>query len=148
MNPLPGIHGLPLLGQTHLPAWTTCVVLLAAAVAGGWYWRRLRRGSVPRIRRRLRRASLVTGGGVLAASAAAAGFIDPDLHQLPYVLTWAVVVLGLLVLVVLALIDAFVSIRLHQRSLDRRLVRDTLRIREAMDREGVDPDRGRAVDDA
>ena len=58
------------------------------------------------------------------------------------------VVLGLLVLVILSLVDAFVSIRLHQRSLDRRLVRDTLRIREAMDREGIGSRPDREADDA
>lgn len=142
------IQIVPSLGQTHVPAWTTCVGLAVAALVGSWYWRRLRRGSVPAIRRRLRRASLVIGGGVLVAVAAATGWIDPAVRQIPYVLTWAGVVLGLLVLVVLSLIDAFVSIRLHQRSLDRRLVRDTLRIREAMDREGIGGRRGREVDDA
>ena len=148
MNPLLAIHGLRLLGQTHLPAWTTYVVLAAAAVAGGWYWRRLRRGSVPRIRRRLRRASLVIGGGVLVAAAAASGWIDPDVDQIPYLVTWAGVVLGLLVLVIFSLVDAFVSIRFHQRSLDRRLVRDTLRIREAMDREGIASRTDGGVEDA
>ena len=100
------------------------------------------------IRRRLRRASLVIGGGVLVAAAAAAGWIDPDVDQIPYIVTWGGVVLGLLVLVILSLVDAFVSIRLHQRSLDRRLVRDTLRIREAMDREGIGSRPDREADDA
>ena len=100
------------------------------------------------IRRRLRRASLVIGGGVLVAAAAATGWIDPAVHQIPYIVTWAGVVLGLLALVILSLIDALVSIRLHQRSLDRRLVRDTLRIREAMDREGIGSRTGGGIDDA
>ncbi len=139
---------LPRLGQTHLPGWTTCVALALATFVGVWYWRRLRRGSVPMVRRRLRRASLVIGGGVLVAVAAATGWIDPDVHQIAYVVTWAGVVVGLVVLVVLSLIDALVSIRLHQRSLDRRLVRDTLRIREAMDREGVDSRLEGNADDA
>ena len=148
MNPSLATEGSRLLGQTHLPGWATCVVLAVAAFAGVWYWRRLRRGSVPMIRRRLRRASLVIGGGVLVAAAAASGWIDPDVDQIPYLVTWAGVVLGLLVLVVLALVDAFVSVRLHQRSLDRRLVRDTLRIREAMDREGIGSRTGGGIDDA
>lgn len=148
MNPVLAIEVPRLLGQTHLPAWTTCVVLAAAAFAGVWYWRRLRRGSVPMIRRRLRRASLVIGGGVLVAAAAATGWIDPSVHQIPYIVTWGGVVLGLLALVILSLIDALVSIRLHQRSLDRRLVRDTLRIREAMDREGIGSRTGGGIDDA
>ena len=148
MNPGSSIQIPWFLGQTHLPGWTTCVALAIAAIAGGWYWRRLRRGSVPMIRRRLRRASLVIGGGVLVAAAAATGWIDPDVDQIPYIVTWGGVVLGLLVLVILSLVDAFVSIRLHQRSLDRRLVRDTLRIREAMDREGIGSRPDREADDA
>ena len=148
MNPLLATEVSRLLGQTHLPAWTTCVALAVGAFAGVWYWRRLRRGSVPMIRRRLRRASLVIGGGVLVAAAAATGWIDPAVHQIPYIVTWAGVVLGLLALVILSLIDALVSIRLHQRSLDRRLVRDTLRIREAMDREGIGSRTGGGTDDA
>ena len=148
MNPGSSIQLPWFLGQTHLPAWTTCVVLAAAAIAGVWYWRRLRRGSVPMIRRRLRRASLVIGGGVLVAAAAATGWIDPDVDQIPYLVTWAGVVLGLLVLVIFSLVDAFVSIRFHQRSLDRRLVRDTLRIREAMDREGIASRTDGGVEDA
>jgi len=148
VNSLTAIQFLPCLGQTHLPAWTTCVALAVAAVAGGWYWRRLRRGSVPMIRRRLRRASLVIGGGVLVAAAAATGWLDPAVHQVPYIVTWAGVVLGLLVLVILSLIDAVVSIRMHQRSLDRRLVRDALRIRSAMDREGIGSRADGEADDA
>ena len=85
---------------------------------------------------------------MLVAAAAATGWIDPDVDQIPYIVTWGGVVLGLLVLVILSLVDAFVSIRLHQRSLDRRLVRDTLLIREAMDREGIGSRPDREADDA
>ncbi|MAI72071.1 hypothetical protein OAL71_02500 [Phycisphaerales bacterium] len=134
-----GIDQLPAglaigLGQTHLPPWATLAIAAPFLLIGLWYWRRLGRSAVIPVRRRIRRFSLLMGGVATIATVMATGWIDPDVRPISYLSGWAVVMVTLFALVVCAVIDAIVSIRLHQRMVDRRLVRDTLRLRGAIER--------------
>jgi hypothetical protein len=126
------------LGQTHLSAPTVTAIAVPLLLAGFWYWRRLGRISVLPIRRRIRRISLLMAGVAMIATAAATGWIDPDVWPISYLSVWAVAMITLLILVLCAVLDAVVSIRLHQRIVDRRLFRDTIRLQSAIERSGGD----------
>lgn len=116
------------------PVLTVPVLLLCLAMIV-WYWIRLGRRSVMPIRRRLRRAGLgVALVTVLVASAALSG-IDADLRPWAFILAWGGVLLLVLLAVGLACLDALVTIRLHQKSVERQMLRDALALRRAMESE-------------
>jgi Na+/proline symporter len=117
------------LAAVHVSPVLVGPVLVVLLLAGGIYWRRLGRGSVPRPRRRLRRLGLAIGAAVGLVGMAAVSMIDPDLSPTGYLLAWGMVAVLLLPAVLVAAADAIFTIRLHQRSLDRRLQRDSQRIR-------------------
>ena len=102
----------------------------ALGVLGAWYWRRLGRASVPRFQRRLRRAGLLLGGAGLGLMTAAVSFLDPAVHGAAYLISWLGVLFVVLAAVLLATFDAAVTIRFHQKSVERQLVRDALKLRE------------------
>jgi hypothetical protein len=114
------------------------VIAAPLLFVGIWYWRRLGRASVLPIRRRIRRVSLLMASIAMIATLAATGWIDADVRPISYVSVWAIVMITLFILILSAFVDAFVSIRLHQKSVDRRLVRSTIRLRAAMERSGED----------
>jgi Na+/proline symporter len=121
------------LAAIHVSLALTVPVLATLFIAGGVYWRRLGRGSVPRPRRRLRRLGLAIGAVVGLVGLAALSIIDPDVRPTGYLFAWAMVSVLLLPAVLVAAADAIFTIRLHQRSLDRRLQRDAQRIRHELD---------------
>ncbi len=130
-----------MLGEIHLhPAITAPIVVLLGVLAAG-YWRRLARASVPGPRRHLRRAGLLVGGVATFAGFFAISMFDPDHRPTAYLLAWLVVAILLLPAVLLAAADAIFTVRLHQRSLERRLARDAQRIRRAVAASGADAER-------
>ena len=135
------------LGQTHLPASAAAAVVFL--IAGIWYWRRLGRASVLLARRRLRRMSLLLAGVVLVSTAAATGWIDPEVQPVTYLFAWVAVIITLFILVLTALFDTLVSVRVHQEIVDRRVVRGAIRLREAIERSNMNEgDAARAARDA
>ena len=134
MSSLNQIPPIPLVfGAVHLPPALTVPFVCGLAVLGIWYWRRMGRGSIPPIRRRLRRIGLLLGAFGLVLITAAISFLDPAVHRLAYLLAWLGVLFVVLIAVVVATIDAAMTIRLHQKSVERQLVRDALRLRGAVD---------------
>ena len=113
------------------PWWTIPAAILLVAI-GAWYWRRLGRGSVPRVRRRIRRASLAVVAFGLVMIVIGASLLDPADRSYAYLLSWAAVLVAVVMMVLLAALDALVTVRLHQRSIDRRLLRDAYRLRGAI----------------
>ena len=113
------------------PWWTIPAAILLVAI-GAWYWRRLGRGSVPRVRRRIRRASLAVVAFGLVMIVIGASLLDPADRSYAYLLSWAAVLVAVVMMVLLAALDAIVTVRLHQRSIDRRLLRDAFRLRGAI----------------
>ncbi len=113
------------------PWWTIPAAILLVAI-GAWYWRRLGRGSVPRVRRRIRRASLAVVAFGLVMIVIGASLLDPADQSYAYLLSWAAVLVAVVMMVLLAALDALVTVRLHQRSIDRRLLRDAYRLRGAI----------------
>ena len=113
------------------PWWTIPAAILLVAI-GAWYWRRLGRGSVPRVRRRIRRASLAVVAFGLVMIVIGASLLDPADQSYAYLLSWAAVLVAVVMMVLLAALDALVTVRLHQRSIDRRLLRDAFRLRGAI----------------
>ena len=121
-----------LLAAVHLSPVFTLPFLIVAIVGAVAYWRRLSRASVPRARRRLRRAGLLVGAVGLFSGVAATSFIDPDLRPVAYLVAWGAVAVVLVPAVAIAAADAIVTVRFHQRSLERRALRDAGRIRAAV----------------
>jgi Na+/proline symporter len=117
------------LAAVHVPPVISLPIAVGLLILGGVYWRRLGRASVPRPRRRLRRAGLMLGLAVGATGVLAVSILDPDQRPTAYLVAWAVVAMLLFPAVLIAAADAIFTVRLHQRSLDRRLARDAQRIR-------------------
>ena len=135
-------HELPsipsVIAVVHLSPAVTLPIVCGLALLGVWYWRRMGRGSVPPIRRRLRRIGLLLGAAGLVLMTAAISFFDPAVHQTAYLISWLAVLFVVLMAVVVATLDALATIRLHQKSVERQLVRDALRLRGAVDAESRD----------
>ena len=128
------------------PWWTIPLAILLVAI-GAWYWRRLGRGSVPRVRRRIRRASLAVVAFGLVMIVIGASLLDPATRSYAYLLSWSAVLVAVVMMVLLAALDALVTVRLHQRSVDRRLLRDAFRLRGAIaDRDPEDSSRSSDVE--
>ncbi len=118
-----------IVAATHLSPWVTLVLASALLFTMAWYWGRLAGADVHPLRRRIRRASLVFGLLAVVAAALGFGIIDPDATPLPYLFAWLAAALALLGVVLLAMFDAFASIRMHRRELaiTRRESADALR---------------------
>ena len=122
----------------HLSPAVTLPIVGALILVGIWYWKRMGRGSVPPIRRRLRRIGLLLGAAGLVLMTAAISLIDPAIHRAAYLIAWLAVLFVVLMACVVATLDAVATIRLHQKSVERQLVRDALRLRGAVDGESRD----------
>lgn len=135
------ISGVASMAAVHVAPVFSVPVAFGLALLGAWYWRRMGRGSVPPIRRRLRRIGLLLGflGGVLLL--AALSFIDPVIRPAAYLIGWFAVLFVVVLAVVVAGLDAIATVRLHQKSVDRLLMRDTLKLRGAVDASRRDPER-------
>ena len=127
-----------MIAVVHLSPVVTLPIVCGLALLGVWYWRRMGRGSVPPIRRRLRRIGLLLGAAGLVLMTAAISFFDPAVQQTAYLISWLAVLFVVLMAVVVATLDALATIRLHQKSVERQLVRDALRLRGAVDAESRD----------
>ena len=128
-----------IISVVHVAPVFSVPIAIGLALVGAWYWRRMGRGSIPPIRRRLRRIGLLLGamGGLLLMSALS--FIDPVVKPAAYVTTWFAVLFVVLAAVVVAGLDAIATLRLHQKSVDRLLMRDALKLRGAVDARRRDP---------
>lgn len=134
----------PTFAATHMAPW------LAVSIAGGlvavmaWYWPRLGRPEIPAARRRVRRTSLLFSLAGLVAATLGFGIIDPDARRVPYAMTWAAAAMAILVVVLLALVDAVVSLRIHRRAMEAmRRERDASIGKAIADARAGREDRGR-----
>ena len=130
-----GLRDASTLGVVLVDFVVTIPVLLVGLSLIVWYWMRLGRRSVMPIRRRLRRGGLAVASVTLLLTAVALSGIDADLHPGAFILAWGGVLLLVFLAVGLACLDALVTVRLHQKSLERQMVRDALALRRAMDSE-------------
>ncbi|MEE2972103.1 MAG: hypothetical protein VX672_03170, partial [Planctomycetota bacterium] len=132
----------PTLGAVLVESSVTVPTVVGALSLIVWYWLRLGRRSVMPIRRKLRRTGLAVASVTVLLTGVALSGIDADLHPWAFILAWGGVLLLVLLAVGLAGLDALVTIRLHQKSLERRMMRDALALRRAMESEPAESDRG------
>ena len=138
----PGLREAPTLGAVLVESSVTVPTVVGALSLIVWYWLRLGRRSVMPIRRKLRRTGLAVASVTVLLTGVALSGIDADLHPWAFILAWGGVLLLVLLAVGLACLDALVTIRLHQKSLERRMMRDALALRRAMESEPAESDRG------
>ena len=125
--------GVPtLFAAVEVSAIITLPIFGVVGLIGVWYWRRLGRGLVLPIRRRIRRAGLLIAGMTASMALAALSFIDSEATPIAYLLAWMVVLLLVLSAVLVAMADVLVTIQIHQKSSERRMLRDARAIRRAM----------------
>ena len=123
------------LAAVELPAILTLPIFGVLLLIGGWYWIRLGRGLVLPIRRRLRRTGLLIASVTASFALAAVSFIDPEVMPIAYLLAWTAVLILVFAAVLVALADVAVTVRVHQKSSERRMLRDARAIRRAMEAE-------------
>ena len=73
---------------------------------------------------------------------AAISFLDPGIHRAAYLIAWLAVLVVVMAAVLVAALDAIATVRLHQRSVERQLVRDAMRLREVTKARGGDAEPG------
>ena len=125
-----GFFGL--FAAVELPAIVTLPIFGVLLLIGGWYWIRLGRGLVLPIRRRLRRTGLLIATVTASFALAAVSFIDPEAMPIAYLLVWTAVLVLVFAAVSVSLADVAVTVRVHQKSSERRMLRDARAIRRAM----------------
>lgn len=102
-----------LLAAVHAAPAITVPVAIVAGITLGWLWWWHGREGVPRSRRVLRRISIVGLLLLVPMLVAGTSFIDPDLAPRRYAEVWTMLIGILFVVVVLAVIDALNTLRLH-----------------------------------
>ncbi len=105
------------LAVTHLSPGVAVTIASAIILAMAWYWPRLARAEVSVAHRRVRRASLVLGLVGLIGATLGFGIIDPDATPVPYMVAWGAASLAIFGVVMLALLDALISLRLHRAAM-------------------------------
>lgn len=102
------------------PAWTIppAVVIGLSLV---WYWLRLGRADVPPSRRRVRRLNTVFLLLSLPLFVRALSFLDPEQQPRAFLITWSILVLVMLMVIIMALLDAMNSLRLHHHKVEAEL---------------------------
>ena len=122
------------LGATHIHAGIILPVVGVLIVVCVLYWLRLGRPEVPESRRRIRRMSLVLAIIELVLVGFGTSVIDPDVQARPYVVVWTTAVLLLMVLVMMAILDAVIAVRVHVDEMSREVAKDADEIRAVFDR--------------
>jgi hypothetical protein len=111
------------IAQAHVAPIVVVPIAALLVLGCAWYWRALGRADVPPGRRRIRRHSmvLITVGIVLITLGLSV--LDPATRPVPYVATWAGVLVIVLLVVITALLDALYTVGWHRRERTRQLVR-------------------------
>ena len=114
-HPSPNIANTVLLAAVHLQPFIT--IPPAALVFGWivWYWIRLGRADVPMSRRKLRRLSLGLMALSLPMFVRALSFLDPNVQPQQYAYTWLMGMLMVILVIVIAGLDALNTVRLIGR---------------------------------
>jgi hypothetical protein len=142
-----------MIAAVHLSLRVTVPIALLIVVGLAWYWTALSEEEVPPSQRRVRRISMVLMLLSLPAFVLGLSVFDPAVDQIAYVITWLVAIMLVLLVVLSALLDIAVSMRIQRERYERDLNRAAAELREAMearrnqrgeDDTGVDA----AVDDA
>jgi hypothetical protein len=104
-----------LLAAVHVSPALTVPIALGAAAVIVWYGIRLEHRWSDRGRRRLRQVSLIPMLLSLPALVRGLSFSDPELDPQQYLLSWTAATMLLLILALIAGIDAIVTLRAHRR---------------------------------
>jgi uncharacterized membrane protein len=100
------------LAAVHISPFVALPIAAILAATLVWYWVQLGATDVPRSRRWIRRFSLAMSFALLLAAVLGVSFIDPRGQQSAYVVTWATVILIILMVMLTAVADIFNSLRL------------------------------------
>lgn len=105
------------LATTHLHPIVAASLAAVVLLLMGWYWPKLSSPETPVLRRRIRRLSMLIGFFGIIAAAMGFGLIDPDARPMPYFAAWGAAALAIFGVVMLAVVDALVSIRIHRAAM-------------------------------
>jgi hypothetical protein len=103
-----------LLSAVHLHPAITLFAALAMTAWISWYWRRLGRDDVPHSRRKIRRYSLASIALSLVFFVRVLSFIERATQPRQYMVTWSLALLMVMIVIVIAMIDALNNLRLLQ----------------------------------
>ncbi|MCP3902579.1 MAG: hypothetical protein GY715_03000 [Planctomycetes bacterium] len=94
---------------------------LLVVVVVAWYWWRLGRVSVPRSRRLIRRASIVLVLLLLPALVRGLSYLDAEIDGRAFVVAWSVATILVLLILLVACIDALMTIGQERQALGHDL---------------------------
>lgn len=130
MTMLAAVHVHPVVSM--LLACVVCAILV-------WYWHRLGGDEVPESRRRIRRASLVVMFASLPVMVRALSFVDEQ-TPVDYIVSWAMILVLLLLVVLTAFIDLWNNVRLRQIALEEEAVDAAARLHKAINEQRGEDD--------
>jgi hypothetical protein len=102
------------------PRYTVPAAIVIAGIIG-WYWWRLGRTSVPRSRRLIRRVSMVLVLLLLPGLVRGLSYVDADVDGQAFVVTWSVTTLLVLLVLLVACIDALLTLGQERCAMERGL---------------------------
>ena len=125
-----------MIAAVHIDARITIPLALVVAAAIAGYWWYLGRPAVPRGRRIWRRVSLTLMLLSLPALVRGLSYLDPaaDADKQPYVITWSVAMLLVIVTFFTACVDVLVSMHIHRGQYEQEIEQAGHELREAVRR--------------
>jgi len=106
-----------MIATAHLdPRMTVPVAIIVAGIVV-WYWWRLGHSTVPRSRRLIRRMSMFLVLMLLPALVRGLSYLDAGIDGHAYVVAWSVATLLVLLILLVACIDALMTIGQERRAL-------------------------------
>ncbi len=131
-----------MIGSLHPSPLVTVPLAVLGAAWIALYWRQLGREETPPVRRRVRRVSIAVLLILLPLLVLGMSFLEPTTQPVLFVTTWSLALLMVLVVILTALLDALISMRLHRAQLKEEVRRASVDVARALHQ----PRRGEAAE--
>ena len=126
-----------MIAAVHISPWVTVPVAFVLASFLAWYWMLQGRPEVARTRRRIRRLSVAVMLISLPNFVRGLSFLDAEVHQVAYLVSWSMSLLLVLIVFVTACLDAMWTLRMDRRRLDTEMSKAA---GDLLERERSEPD--------
>ena len=124
-----------MLAVVHILPSISIPVAIVLAVLIVWYSWRLGSDHVPPSRRKIRRMTLLLMLVTLPILVRALSYLDPSIEPTQYVVSWLIILVAMMILVIFAAIDIFLTANAHARQQEANIRRDAPSLFKALQSE-------------